>query len=82
MIENMKHDNNWDTASTSYDTLEFMALIEKTILAKTEYQYPFTTVYEQEVEFYNFNQQNLTNDQWEVQHQGRYRINLWSHKTT
>ena len=59
----MKHDNNWDTASTSYDTLEFMALIEKTILAKTEYQYPFTTVYEQEVEFYNFNQQNLTNDQ-------------------
>ena len=40
-----------------------MALIEKTILAQTEYQYPFATVYEQEVAFYSFNKHNLTNDQ-------------------
>ena len=46
-MDKMKHDPDWDTASTSYDPLKFMALIEKTILAKTEDKYPFATVYEQ-----------------------------------
>ena len=62
--DKMKHDPNWDTASTRYDPLKFMALNEKTILAQTEDQYPFTTVYEQEVAVYSFHQQNLTNNQW------------------
>ena len=53
-----------DTESMIYDTLKFMALIEKTILVQTEYQYPFAIVYEQEVKFYIFHQHNLTNDQW------------------
>ena len=47
----MKHDLGWDIAITSYDPLKFMALIEKTILAQTENQYPFATMYEQEVAF-------------------------------
>ena len=34
----MKHDNDWETASMIYDPLKFIALIEKTILAQTEYQ--------------------------------------------
>ena len=46
-----------------YDSLKFMDLIERTILAQTEYQHPFSTIYEQEVEFYSFHQQILTNDQ-------------------
>ena len=41
-----------------------MTIIEKTIFAQTEDQYPFATVYEKEVEFYSFHQLNLTNDQW------------------
>ena len=45
----MKHDTNWETARTSYDPLKFMVLIEKTILDQIEDQYPFATVYEQEV---------------------------------
>ena len=60
----MKHESDWDTASTSDDTLKFMAFIEKTIFYQTEDQHPFTTVYEKEVVFYNFHQHNLTNDQW------------------
>ena len=41
-----------------------MALIEKTILVQTEDQYTFSTMYEQEVVFYSFHQQNFTNNQW------------------
>ena len=35
LMENMKHDPDWDTTITSYDPLKFMDLIEKTILAQT-----------------------------------------------
>ena len=41
-----------------------MALIDNTIFFQTEDQYPFAIVYKQEVEFWSFHQQNLTNDQW------------------
>ena len=46
IMDKMNHNPDWDTASTSYDPLKFMALIEKTILAQTEDQCPFATVYE------------------------------------
>ena len=39
-------------------------MIEKTILAQTEDQYPFATVYDQEVAFYSFKQDSLSNPQW------------------
>jgi hypothetical protein len=38
-------------------------MIEKTILAQTEDQYPFATVYDQEQAFYSFRQDTLTNPQ-------------------
>ena len=63
-MEKIKCDPDWDTSSKRYDKFNFIALIEKTILAQIEYQYPFATVYEQEVVFYIFHQQNLNNDQW------------------
>ena len=44
-MENMKHDTNWDNASTSYYSLKFMDLIEKTILAQIEDPHQFSTVY-------------------------------------
>ena len=47
LMEKTKHNSNWYTASAIYDPLKFMALIEKTILAQTEDQYLFATVYEQ-----------------------------------
>jgi hypothetical protein len=64
LLDKMKHDSDWIPASESYDPLTLMRLIEKTILAQTEDQYPFATVYEQECTLYSFNQNTLSNEQW------------------
>ena len=64
LLDKMKYDPDWYKASTSYDPLQLLALMEKTVLAKTEYQYPFATVYEQECSINGFSKNNLINDQW------------------
>jgi hypothetical protein len=64
LLDKMKHDVDWIPASESYDPLTLLKLIEKTILAQTEDQYPYATVYEQECTLYSFNQNSLTNEQW------------------
>jgi hypothetical protein len=60
----MKQDTDFITVSTSYDPLLLYRLIEKAILAQTEDQYPFATVYDQEASFYFFRQEELSNPQW------------------
>jgi hypothetical protein len=50
--------------STSYDPLNLYHLIEITVLAQTEGQYPFATVYDQELSFYSFRREALSNPQW------------------
>jgi hypothetical protein len=62
--DKMKQDADWNTVSTSYDPLTLYRLIERTVLAQTEDQYPFATVYDQELSFYSFNQDSLSNPQW------------------
>jgi len=62
--DKMKQDADWNTVSTSYDPLQLHRLIEKTILAQTEDQYPFATVYDQELGLYSFRQEIMTNAQW------------------
>ena len=62
--DRMKQDTDWTTVSTSYDPLQLCQLIEKTILAQTEDQYPFATVYDQEMALYSFRQETMTNAQW------------------
>jgi hypothetical protein len=64
LLDKMKHDIDWIPASTSYNPLTLFALIEKTILAQTEDQYPYATVYEQESSLYSFSQNTLSNEQW------------------
>ncbi len=64
LLDKMKSDPDWNTASTSYDPLTLLAIIEKTILAQSEDQYPFATVYEQECGLYSFNQHKHSNEQW------------------
>jgi hypothetical protein len=44
--------------------LTLYLLIGRTVLAQTEYQYPFATVYDQELSFYSFRQETLSNPQW------------------
>ncbi len=60
----MKQDTNWNTASTSYNPLDLYQLLQKTILAQTEDQYPFATVYNQELGFYSFWQETMSNLEW------------------
>jgi hypothetical protein len=60
----MKQDTNWTTVSTSYDPLTLYQLIKKTVLAQTEDQYPFATVYDRELAFYSIRQDSLSNPQW------------------
>jgi hypothetical protein len=45
--DKMKQDTDWAVVSTSYNPLTLCRLIERTILAQTEDQYPFATVYDQ-----------------------------------
>jgi hypothetical protein len=60
----MKQDIERTNVTTSYDPLTLYRLIERTVLAQTEDQYPFTTVYDQELSFYSFRQETLSNPQW------------------
>ena len=60
----MKQDTKWNLVRTSYEPLTLYRLIEKTVLGQTEDQYPFTTVYNQELGFYAFRQDVLYNPQW------------------
>ena len=59
----MKQDTEWNMVSTSYDPLTLYRLIEKTVLDETEDRYHFTTVYNQELGFYAFRKDNLSNPQ-------------------
>jgi hypothetical protein len=60
----MKQDTNWNMASTSYNPLELYQLIEKMTLVQMEDQYPFATVNDQELGFYSFWQETMSNPQW------------------
>jgi hypothetical protein len=64
LLDEMKHDANWTTASESYDPLTLLRLIERTILAQTEDQHPCATVCEQESTLCSFSQNTLINEQW------------------
>jgi hypothetical protein len=63
--DKMKQDVDWTTVSISYDPLTLYRLLEKTVLAQTEDQHPFATVYDQEMSFYLFCQSDtMSNPLW------------------
>lgn len=62
--DRMKQDKDWTPVNTSYDPLRLERLIEKTVLAQTEDQYPFATAYDQEMAIYSFRQESMSNAQW------------------
>ena len=64
LLDKMKHDGDWAAVSASDDPLLLISLIEKTVLAQTEDQYPFATVYDQEEALYSFSQNTQTNEVW------------------
>ena len=60
----MKQDIEWNVVSISYNPLTLYRLIERNVLGKTEDQYLFSTVYNQDIGFYKFRQETLSNPQW------------------
>ena len=60
----MKQETEWNLVSTSNDILALYWFIEKNVLGKTEGQYPFATVYNQELGFYAFKKDTLSKPQW------------------
>jgi hypothetical protein len=62
--DKIKQDTDWNMVSISYNPLTLYRLIKKMILAQTEDQYPFATIYNQELAFYLFRQDSLSNLQW------------------
>jgi hypothetical protein len=61
--DKMKQDTDWDTLNTSYYHLTLYLLIERTVLAQTEDQYPFANVCDQDLSCYSSEQDNLSNPQ-------------------
>ena len=64
LLDRMKQDVMWTTVATSYNRLQLIRIIEKTVLALAKDQYPFAIVYEQELLIYSFHQNTMTNYQW------------------
>lgn len=62
--DKMKQDADWETVMQSCDPLTLYRLIEKTILAQTEDQYPYAVVHDQEMALYGLWQGNQSNAQW------------------
>ena len=62
LLYTVKYDRNWENTSKSYEPLQILGLIEKTVLAQTEDQYPFAMVYEQECSIYIFSQNTMSNE--------------------
>ena len=62
--EKMKQETVCNDVSISYDPLLLFFLIERMILAQTEDQYPFATVYDKELSLYLFHQNTMSNAQW------------------
>jgi hypothetical protein len=61
--DKMKQDTDWP-AHASYDPLDLYQLIKKTMLVQTEDQYPFAIMYDQELGFYSFQQETMSNLHW------------------
>jgi hypothetical protein len=61
--DSMKQDADWNAASTSNDPLDLYQLIKKMMLAQMEDQYSFATVYDQELGFFSFWQETMSNSQ-------------------
>ena len=64
LLDKMKPNADWIPTSESYDPLLLINLIEKTVLAQTEDQYQFATIFEQLTTLVSFLQNSYTNDLW------------------
>ena len=58
----MKQDPGWDAMLLAADPLELLELIEKTVRLTSTDHYVFAVAYKQHKDFYNFQQNTLSNN--------------------
>ena len=64
LLDHMKQDVMYTTVVTSYNPLQLISIVQKTVLTHMGDKYPFARVYKQELFLYGFYQNNMTNEQW------------------
>jgi hypothetical protein len=62
--DKVKQDTDWAIVITSYNHFMLYRLIGRSVMSQTEDQYPFATVHDQELSFYSFKQESLSNPRW------------------
>jgi hypothetical protein len=62
--DKFEQDTDWTIVKTAQDTIQLYRLIEKTVLAQTEDQYPCATVYNQEMSLYVSWQETMSKPKW------------------
>ena len=62
--DKFEQDADWTTVKTAQDPIQLYRLIEKTVLAQTEDQYPCATVFDQETSLYVSRQETMSNAKW------------------
>ncbi len=64
LLDKMKQAPEWTITSQSMDPLLLMSLIEKTVLAQTQDQYPYATICSQLRQIFEFQQNTMTNNEF------------------
>ena len=62
--DKMMQDPDWEAVLKSSDILGLQKLVEKTILGQTADQYPFCSIYDEELSLYSIAQGSMTNSVW------------------
>jgi hypothetical protein len=72
--DKFEQDTDWTIVKTAQDPIQLYHLIEKTVLAQTEDQYPCVTVYNQEMSLYVSRQETMSNAKWYEQFNTRVDV--------
>ena len=74
MGEKCKQHKDWAAVEASGDPLMLFKLIDKIVMAHSEEQYPFATVYKQHLSFFGFQQGEMSNVEFYDRHVTRSEV--------
>ena len=74
MLENIKQNKGWAAVEAASDSLELFKLIDIIVMADSEEQYPFATVYKQHLSFFAFQQEEMSNMEFYDRHVTRSEV--------
>ena len=74
MGEKCKQHKDWAAVEAASDPLILFKLIDKIVMAHSEEQYPFATVYKQHLSFFGFQQGDMSNMEFDNRHVTRSEV--------